>query len=286
MKWRHWAILIVLVLLNYIVFSTAFTRMAERRRPLHATHTPMPTFTVVVAGPVSWVVLPTSTPFLTRAPSTATAVPAASTEAPTATEAMVTAEVTGTQTIEAPTAVESTATAAATATSTPSPAPPATDTPTAQVVVHTVKQGEYLALIARQYGITVQAIITANNLADPNHIVPGQKLVIPVNGEAPVATATQMPANTAPPAASATYAPATATRPPATATPRPPTATPKPPTATPKPAPAGFQFTGAVVWDPGVAPNCSGPAISRHSRVQDTAGNPVNGVRIQVDCYG
>jgi protocatechuate 3,4-dioxygenase beta subunit len=35
-----------------------------------------------------------------------------------------------------------------------------------------------------------------------------------------------------------------------------------------------------------VAPNCSGPAIAKQSIIQDTAGNPVNGVRVEVDCYG
>ncbi|MBN1661521.1 MAG: LysM peptidoglycan-binding domain-containing protein, partial [Anaerolineae bacterium] len=173
-----------------------------------------------------------------------------------------------------------------TATSTPTPASSPTQAPTTELVVHTVKRGEYLALIARQYDVSVQAIVDANNIQDPNHIVVGQKLVIPVSGQPPAATATKGPANTAPAAASATRPPATATPRPATATPRPATATPRPATATPKPAPAGSQFTGVVVWDPQVAPNCSGPAISRQSMVQDTAGTPINGVRIAVDCYG
>jgi hypothetical protein len=35
-----------------------------------------------------------------------------------------------------------------------------------------------------------------------------------------------------------------------------------------------------------VAPNCSGPAISSLSIVKDAAGNLVNGVVVEVNCYG
>jgi len=34
-----------------------------------------------------------------------------------------------------------------------------------------------------------------------------------------------------------------------------------------------------------VAPNCSGPGISSLSVVKDAAGNPVNGVVVEVSCY-
>ena len=62
MKWRHWAVLIVLVLLNYIIFSTAFTQLAEQRRPkARPTRTPHPTFESIEPSPVAWMVLPTST---------------------------------------------------------------------------------------------------------------------------------------------------------------------------------------------------------------------------------
>jgi LysM repeat protein len=108
----------------------------------------------------------------------------------------------------------------------------------------------------------MQAIVDANGLSDPNHIVVGQKLIIPVSGEM-VATAT--------PGAQATRAP----------TKKPPTAT-----ATPKPPASNFQFTAQLIWDPLVAPNCSGPGISKQSVIKDAGGNPVNGVRVQVDCYG
>ncbi len=47
-------------------------------------------------------------------------------------------------------------------------------------VVHVVKRGEYLKLIAARYGTTVYAIVQANGLSNPNFIYPGQRLIIPV----------------------------------------------------------------------------------------------------------
>lgn len=61
---------------------------------------------------------------------------------------------------------------------TPSPAP--TPTPTPTPIVHTVVKGETLRYIARLYGVTVQDIMTANGLTNPNRIYIGQELLIPV----------------------------------------------------------------------------------------------------------
>lgn len=47
------------------------------------------------------------------------------------------------------------------------------------LVIHTVKQGETLNSIARDYGVTTQAIIQANNIANPNRINLGTDLIIP-----------------------------------------------------------------------------------------------------------
>ncbi|MCB9451205.1 MAG: LysM peptidoglycan-binding domain-containing protein [Anaerolineaceae bacterium] len=47
---------------------------------------------------------------------------------------------------------------------------------------HTVQRGETLYSIARQYGVTVQGIINANTLANPNNLTPGQELIIPPVG--------------------------------------------------------------------------------------------------------
>jgi murein DD-endopeptidase MepM/ murein hydrolase activator NlpD len=54
-----------------------------------------------------------------------------------------------------------------------------TPEPTTQEQVHVVQRGETLYRIARRYGTTVQALVAANNLANPNLILRGQKLIIP-----------------------------------------------------------------------------------------------------------
>lgn len=46
-------------------------------------------------------------------------------------------------------------------------------------ITHTVKQGETLNSIARDYGVTVQAIMQANNIVNPNRINLGTDLIIP-----------------------------------------------------------------------------------------------------------
>ncbi len=47
-------------------------------------------------------------------------------------------------------------------------------------IMYTIKSGDTLAAIARLYGTTVQAIINANNIVNPNLIYPGTKIIIPV----------------------------------------------------------------------------------------------------------
>ncbi|TEU10318.1 MAG: LysM peptidoglycan-binding domain-containing protein [Anaerolineales bacterium] len=59
----------------------------------------------------------------------------------------------------------------------PSASPP--QEPATQAQVHVVHRGETLYRIAQLYGTTVQALVAANNLADPNLIHRGQKLIIP-----------------------------------------------------------------------------------------------------------
>jgi len=44
---------------------------------------------------------------------------------------------------------------------------------------HTVQAGETLASIAERYGVTVQAIVAANNISNPNIISVGAELFIP-----------------------------------------------------------------------------------------------------------
>ena len=75
-------------------------------------------------------------------------------------------------------------------TSTPIPAnlPPGTKVP------YTVETGDTLAGIASKFNSTTDAIVTANNLTDPNSIQVGQLLQIPVNLVTP--TATRLPTST------------------------------------------------------------------------------------------
>ncbi|MDP4118813.1 MAG: LysM peptidoglycan-binding domain-containing protein [Bacillota bacterium] len=44
---------------------------------------------------------------------------------------------------------------------------------------HIVRPGENLSTIAQQYGVSVQSIIDANNIKNPNFILPGTMLIIP-----------------------------------------------------------------------------------------------------------
>ncbi len=196
MKWRHWAILIVLVLLNYIIFSTAFSQLAKQRDPGPApTRTPAPTFEAQTQAPVSWVVLPTCTVCPTRTPITPSPTPDAAQSTATA-EAILAA------------------TQAALPTLTASPSPTPTPLPPTPL--------------------------------PPTPVPPTPRPAQPTNPPRPAAT--QAPAPTAPPA-------------------------------------PGQQFTAKLIWDPKVAPNCAGPAVAKQSVIRDTAGNPVNGVVVQANCY-
>lgn len=47
-------------------------------------------------------------------------------------------------------------------------------------VVYTVQPGDTLWVIAVRYGVTVEAIVEANGIENPNLIYPGQRFVIPV----------------------------------------------------------------------------------------------------------
>jgi LysM repeat protein len=56
-------------------------------------------------------------------------------------------------------------------------APSATDP-----VVHIVRWGESVFLIARRYGTTINAVVSTNNLRNPNFVYAGQRLIIPTGG--------------------------------------------------------------------------------------------------------
>ncbi len=58
-------------------------------------------------------------------------------------------------------------------------------------IIHVVERGENLTLIAARYGTTVGAIVQANDIANPNLIYVGQRLVIPSAVEQPPELPTQ-----------------------------------------------------------------------------------------------
>ena len=107
------------------------------------------------------------------------------------------------------------------AANTPAPTPdgPAlTAGPQPTPTLYTVKSGDSLGSIAEQFDVTVQAIMEANGLADPNLISAGQSLVIPVPGSVPP---TAEPGSGAPAATEAIEPPRpTATGDPSAAAPR------------------------------------------------------------------
>jgi LysM repeat protein len=160
MKWRHWSIVIVLLLLNYLVFSAALTRFTTTKpaAPVY-TRTPQPTYAVVNPVAITRIIAVTNTPW---SPSSVVAL------APTASATVA----------PSPTISE------------PTPIPP-TATP---VIIYIVKRGDTLGAIAQRYGVTVSAIVRANGLKDPHRLNVSQKLIIPVPGQAaPTATSTPTP---------------------------------------------------------------------------------------------
>jgi LysM repeat protein len=69
---------------------------------------------------------------------------------------------------------------------------PAADGPT----VHVVAAGETLGSISNRYDVSLEDIMAANGLDNPNFLSVGQELTIPIGG---LATATPAPTNTPPP---------------------------------------------------------------------------------------
>ncbi len=65
--------------------------------------------------------------------------------------------------------------------------PPASGSGTA--TTYTIQWGDLLVKIAQRFGVTTQAIMTANPGLDPNRIVPGQVINIPAGGTIPTAVA-------------------------------------------------------------------------------------------------
>lgn len=71
----------------------------------------------------------------------------------------------------------------------PTTAPPVTTSPTTATTVpaapagsYIVEAGDTLSVIADRFGVSIEALQTANGLSDVNTIRPGQELVIPAAG--------------------------------------------------------------------------------------------------------
>ena len=58
--------------------------------------------------------------------------------------------------------------------------PPPTPTPTPTPVIHVIQYGETLSHVAVKYGVTIDALITRNNIDDPRGLQVGAKIIIPV----------------------------------------------------------------------------------------------------------
>jgi len=117
-------------------------------------------------------------------------------------------QVTGTKALGAPT------------TAFPTPVQTAVQPGSAGYTEHVVQVGENLTRIARQYGVTVQAIAEANGITNPSLIYIGQTLLVPpaqpteLSTPAPTATPTQLstPAPTETPQPTITATPVKVTR--------------------------------------------------------------------------
>lgn len=58
--------------------------------------------------------------------------------------------------------------------------------PSSGIITHTVQRGDTLSRIAKQYGVTVQAILNVNpQITNPNRIFPGQVITIPAGSVGP-----------------------------------------------------------------------------------------------------
>jgi len=76
-----------------------------------------------------------------------------------------------------------------TKTLTPTSTPTITPTPTPAFFRHTVISGDTIAFIAEQYGVTIAALIAANDIGDGEHLSIDQVLIIPLSSDlVPVAT--------------------------------------------------------------------------------------------------
>jgi LysM repeat protein len=93
------------------------------------------------------------------------------------------------------------ATGAASGTSAPAASPTSAET------LYIVKGGDTLSGIAQQFGVTVEDLMAANGLTDPNVLQVGQTLTIPLGGAAATGEASATATSNAPPPPIATATP-------------------------------------------------------------------------------
>jgi LysM repeat protein len=199
---REIALIIVLLLINYLIFSRLGIMILSSQQPTPtATRTPKPTFTpagLVVATPtptlgpeptptIEATAAPVSSPSPPPSPSPITHVVQAGETLSeiarmydTTLEAIVQANdladanaISVGQVLLIPSSAPETPTEEATTEPIPTPSSPVGQR------IHVVEPGETLSEIARMYGATVDEIVQANGLDNPNDISVGQALVIP-----------------------------------------------------------------------------------------------------------
>lgn len=121
-------------------------------------------------------------------------------------------------------------------------------------VTYTVKAGDTLWDIANLFGVTLDDIVRANNIADPSSLAEGQVLTVPIRP--PTSTPLPGPAGTAEPGGTQQPAGTQTPEPGASGTPAGPSPSPTlpPPDATPP--------QGPVIDEPAGDPSAPGPTIS------------------------
>lgn len=153
MKWRDWQLLIILALLFYLAVTVTLGLMRGPSRTTDDTPAPTQTLRPTFESTATATVTSTAPPAATD--------PATSTPRPPVTRT--------------PTVPPSPTTAP-----TPTISPEPSATPTVGTITHKVQKGENLIGIAEHYGTTVQSIVRANGLANPDVIYIGQRLIIPL----------------------------------------------------------------------------------------------------------
>lgn len=84
-------------------------------------------------------------------------------------------------------------------------ATPFVPTATPKPVIHIVQPKEVLGVIAKEYGVTLEALMAANDIKDANLVRMGQKLIIPNPQRTPVFTPTRtVPVTPTPPTPTST----------------------------------------------------------------------------------